>query len=34
MPDRPNCPICGRRVLWIMRGVGCCLGPFKEANHG
>lgn len=27
--DRPNCPICGKRVLWVMRAAGCCLGPFK-----
>lgn len=28
--DRPSCPVCGKRILWIMRAAGCCLGPFKE----
>jgi hypothetical protein len=26
--DRPHCPICGKRILQVMRGAGCCLGPF------
>jgi hypothetical protein len=30
--DRPSCPVCGKRVLWIMRAAGCCLGPFREVR--
>jgi hypothetical protein len=22
------CSVCGKRILRIMRGAGCCLGPF------
>jgi len=26
--ERSCCSLCGKRILRIMRGAGCCLGPF------
>lgn len=28
------CWECGRRLLWVMRGAGCCLGPEIERATG